>query len=398
VVNSGSSSLKYDVWDVSDPPAGSHRLASGVVERVGDVGGRLTQRQGAGEPIIVDGDVENHRQALEVVRAVIDRHGPGLPALVAVGHRIVHGGERYSGPVVIDDGVEAEIDRLSDLAPLHNPANLVGVRVLRAAYPRVPHVAVFDTSFHATMPPEAHTYAVPVDIARRHGIRRWGFHGTSHQYVSHRAAEYLGFAADEIGLVICHVGDGVSVTAVRDGRSVDTSMGLTPLGGVVMGTRAGDLDPAVVTHLQRHAGLGIDEVDDLLTRRSGLRGLCGDSDMRTVRSRAQGGDEAAQLAIDVYAYRLRMFLGACLALVPTLHAVVFTAGVGENDPELRSAVVGPLAHLGLRLDDTANRGTVGPPGPVRIDDRSGRVAVLVVPTDESAEICRLTLDLAAGLV
>lgn len=398
VINSGSSSLKYDVWDVGEPSAGSSRLATGVVERIGDVGGQLTHRLGKRAPIIVERDVEDHGEALDVVRGALDRHGPTLAGLVAVGHRVVHGGERYPGPVVVDDSVETDIEQLSALAPLHNPANLFGVRVLRAAYPDVPHVAVFDTSFHATIPPEAHTYAVPVDLARRYGIRRWGFHGTSHQYVSRRAAEHLAVAPEEVGLVVCHVGNGVSVTAVRDGRSVDTSMGLTPLGGLVMGTRAGDLDPAVVTHLQRRARIDLDEVDVLLTQRSGLRGLCGDSDVRTVRARARRGDEAAQLALDVYAHRLRTYVGACLALVPTLHGVVFTAGVGENDPELRTAVVGPLAHLGLRLDEAANREAVGLPDPVRIDSRTGAAAVLVVPTDESAEICRLTLDVAAGLV
>jgi acetate kinase len=393
VVNIGSSSLKYDVWAAPDVAAPFLRVATGLVERIGQSGGCHTHRADGAEPVVAEGDVTDHRRA---VALMLDTHGSALPNLLAVGHRVVHGGQSYQAPTVIDDAVESGIDQLSVLAPLHNPPELVGIRTLRAAYPLIAHVAVFDTAFHATLPPEASTYAIPPDLARQHGIRRWGFHGTSHQYVTRVAADFLGVPVDDVGLVICHVGNGVSLTAVRGGRSIDTSMGMTPLEGLVMGTRSGDLDPAVVTHLQRQAGMGPEEVDSLLTASSGLRGLCGDSDVRSVRARARDGDAAAQLALDVYAHRLRKYLGAYLAQVPQLHAVVFTAGVGENDPMLRRAVIEPLAHLGLRLDDTANASAVGPSEPVRIDAGTGGAAVLVVPTDESAEICRLTVAVVTG--
>ena len=383
VVNSGSSSLKYDVFGVgaAGPAAAADptRLLSGMVERIGD-----------------DSAVPDHRTALQIALRSLEEQGVLLDDLVAVGHRVVHGGDRFTAPTVVDDGVQDGIDALSPLAPLHNPAAVAGLRVLRDAYPAVPQVAVFDTAFHATLPPEAYTYAVPPELAERYGVRRWGFHGVSVQYVSRRAAEHLGHAPDAVRLVVCHIGNGVSVTAVSAGRSVDTSMGMTPLEGLVMGTRSGDIDPAVVTHLERHAHMTGDDVDTLLTRASGLLGLCGDSDVRTVRQRAHGGDERARRALAVYAHRLRRYVGAFLAVVPGAHAVVFTAGVGEHDPDLRAEVIGPLAHLGLRLDPGANRDAVGPDEPVRIDDRSGGCAVLVVPTDESLEICREALELVAG--
>jgi acetate kinase len=379
VINSGSSSLKYDVFGVG--PAGSaareaNRILSGIVERIGG-----------------DSGVPDHRTALQTALRSVDAQGVALDDLVAVGHRVVHGGDRFTAPTIVDDAVQDGIEDLSPLAPLHNPAAVAGLRVLRAAYPAVPQVAVFDTAFHATVPPEAYTYAVPPELAERHGVRRWGFHGVSVQYVSRRAAAHLGRAPESVRLVVCHIGNGVSVTAVTDGRSVDTSMGMTPLEGLVMGTRSGDIDPSVVTHLQRHAGMTGDDVDTLLTRGSGLLGLCGDSDVRTVRQRARAGDESARRALDVYAHRLRRYVGAFLAVVPDAHAVVFTAGVGENDADLRADVIDPLGHLGLRLDPEANRVAVGPTGPLRVDDGSGPCAVLVVPTDESLEICREALEL-----
>jgi acetate kinase len=370
------------------------RVVTGLVERIGESGGRhIVQEVKGAESVVTEGAVADHRHA---VALMLDAQRSELSNLLAVGHRVVHGGARYQAPTVIDDVVEAGIDQLSVLAPLHNPPGLVGIRALRAAYPQIPQVAVFDTAFHATLAPEASTYAIPPDLARQHGVRRWGFHGTSHQYVTRAAAEFLEVPVAEVGLVICHIGNGVSLTAVRDGRSIDTSQGMTPLEGLVMGTRSGDLDPAVVIHLQRQAGMSPEDVDSLLTAHSGLRGLCGDSDVRSVRARARDGDAAAQLALDVYAHRLRKYVGAYLAQVPDLHAVVFTAGVGENDPMLRRSVIEPLAHLGLRLDDTANASAVGPADPVRIDDGTGRAAVLVIPTDESAEICRSTVAVLTG--
>ncbi len=374
VVNAGSSSLKYALFEYADSPRADdsdspRRLTSGLVERIGD---------GSGPP--------DHAAAVDAMHADLERGGYPLDDLAAVGHRVVHGADRYTTATLIDDGVEAVIDELSALAPLHNPVNLRVIRLLRSSYPGVPHVAVFDTAFHATIPPEAATYAVPRDLAARHQIRRWGFQGTSDRYVMGRAAEFLGVPVDQVRLIVCHIGNGASITAIRDGRSVDTSMGMTPLEGLVMGTRSGDLDPALVSYLVRVEGISADEVEQLLNKRSGLLGLSGESDVREVRRLARAGDAAAALALEVHAYRLRKYVGAYLAVVPDLHAVVFTAGVGEHDPATRRAVIGPLGHLGLRLDDEANEATTAPDQPVRVSPASSPVAVLVIPTDEELEI------------
>lgn len=361
VVNAGSSSLKFQLRE------GAEVLLKGTVERIGSA------------------DVPDHAAALEQVMGAL-RDGPGLDGLVGVGHRVVQGGTRYTDPTVVDDDVEAGIAELSALAPLHNPPQLAAVRALRAALPDVPQVAVFDTAFHATIPARAATYAVDRDVARRYGLRKYGFHGTSVQVVTRRAAEFLGVPPEEADLVVAHVGNGVSVTAVQGGRSVDTTMGLTPLAGVAMGTRSGDVDPAIVMTLVREAGMSAQQVDDLLNKRSGLQGLAGESDVRSVQARAREGDVAAREAMEVYCYRLSAAVGSFLALVPRVKAVVFTAGVGENDSAVRAAVCAPLAHLGFGVDDAANDAARGPAAPVRIGE-----GVLVVPTDEEAEIAAQVL-------
>jgi acetate kinase len=371
VVNAGSSSLKHQLREEG------RVLARGTVERIG------------GE------EVPDHAAALSA--AVEELHsGPGLDGLVGVGHRVVHGGTRFTAPVLVDDGVERGIEELSSLAPLHNPPQLAGIRALRELLPGVPQVAVFDTAFHATIPPAASTYAIPVGLAERYGVRRYGFHGTSHQHVTARAAEHLGVPVERVRLVTCHIGNGVSVTAVRDGRSVDTSMGLTPLEGAVMGSRSGDLDPAVVAHLVREAGMTVQEVDELLNSRSGLQGLAGESDLRAVHRRVDEGDERARLALEVYAHRLVKYVGAYLAVVPGVQALVFTAGVGENDDRVRAAVCSRLEHLGVRLDAAANAAVHRPREPVAVDDGTGTVRVLVVPTDEEGEIARQVLEVVGA--
>jgi acetate kinase len=372
VVNSGSSSLKYQLVD----PADGSWSAKGLIERIG-------------EP-----EMPDHASALAHMLRVLSEQGSGLRDLVAVGHRVVHGGSEYSNPVVVDAEVEATIESLIPLAPLHNPSSLLGIRELRRLLPRVPHVAVFDTAFHSTMPPEARTYALPRDLAAVTQVRRYGFHGTSYRYVTRRAAEYLGMAVPDVNLVICHLGNGASMAAIRGGCSVDTTMGLTPLQGLVMGTRSGDLDPAVVFHLVRVGGLTLDEVDTVLNVESGLRGLAGSSDMREVRASASRGDVNARLALDVYAYRIRGYVGAYLAAVPGVHALVFTAGIGEHDAALRREVCDPLSHLGLRLDDALNDSDSL--GTRAIDDRTGPMRILVVPTNEEAEIARQAVE-AIGL-
>jgi acetate kinase len=307
-----------------------------------------------------------------------------------VGHRVVHGGKRFFEPTIITPLVEINIEDLSDLAPLHNPANLEGIRAAKKAFPDVPHVAVFDTAFHRTLPPSAYTYAIDADLAERHRVRRYGFHGTSHKYVSERAAAFLGRPLAELKQIVLHLGNGASACAVDGGRSVETSMGMTPLEGLVMGTRSGDLDPAVLIHLARRANLTTDQLDELLNRRSGLLGLSGRGDMRDVRLAADRGDEQARLALDVAVHRLKHYLGAYTALLGGLDVLTFTAGVGENDAALREEVVNGLGVLGIRLDPERNASPSRDARVISADD--SRVTILVVPTNEELEISRQSLQ------
>ncbi|MFI6317591.1 acetate/propionate family kinase [Nonomuraea sp. NPDC050556] len=346
VLNTGSSTIKYELIDVGS----GERLREGLAERVGD-----------------------HTAAL---KSVLEALGGLTPE--AVGHRVVHGGTRFRDPVLIDDEVMAAIDELSPLAPLHNPVNLDGIRAAQHAFPGVPQVAVFDTAFHHTLPPEAYTYAVP----REWGVRRFGFHGTSCAYVTRRATELLGEPYPN--LIVLHLGNGASATAVEAGRSVDTSMGLTPLEGLVMGTRSGDVDPGLPHHL------GFD-LDHALNHASGLLALAGEADMREVRRRADGGDPDAVLARQVYCRRIRKYVGAYYALLGRVDAIVFTAGVGEHDAGVRAAALSGLERLGITVDAALND---QPSEEERAVSRPGaEVAVLVIPTDEEGEIARQTLDL-----
>lgn len=362
VVNAGSSSLKYEVVDVETASS----VTSGLVERVTGYGSAL-----AG--VLSDLDAES-----------ID----------AVGHRIVHGGSVFVEATLIDDAVEAEIDRLAELAPLHNPPGLEGIRAARAALPFIPHVAVFDTAFHATLSPVAATYAIDAQVAAAHGIRRYGFHGTSYRYVAARAAEVLGRPLSELRMIVLHLGNGASAAAIAGGRSVDTSMGMTPLEGLVMGTRSGDIDPAVLLHLQRVAGYDAAALDDLLNKRSGLKGLGDHSDMRDLQSAAEGGDAAATLALDVYLHRLRHYIGAYAAELGGVDALVFTAGVGENSALVRSRAVEGLGFLGMSVDPDAN--TANADTERVISPAGSTVAVLVVPTNEELQIARETVAVLRG--
>jgi acetate kinase len=342
-VNCGSSSLK---WSVVDPDAGAV-VASGTV-----------------------GSVSDHAAALDEVLA----EAP-LDGVIAVAHRVVHGGERFSAPVLINEAVLASIRDLSVLAPLHNPVNAKGIEVAQRAFPRVPHVAVFDTAFHATLPPRAYTYAVP----RNWGVRRYGFHGTSHAYVSREAARVLGRA--DIDVIVLHLGNGASASAVSRGKSIDTSMGLTPLEGLVMGTRSGDVDPALILHLRRTHNLSTDEIDAVLNSRSGMLALAGDNDMREVQRRVAAGDAAAELALDVYCYRIRKYVGAYLAALGGADAIVFTAGVGENDPIVRARALAGLERLGINVDAQRNAA-----GETVISSEGSWVKVLVIATNEELEM------------
>jgi acetate kinase len=364
VLNAGSSSLKYQLVD----PDTAEVHVAGTVERIGEEGS----------------DVPDHEAAVRRALDAIE----GRPEPFACGHRVVHGGERFDSATVIDDEVEHAIGELSALAPLHNPANLEGIRAARAVLPDIPHVAVFDTAFHRTIPAAAATYAIDADLAARYHVRRYGFHGTSHQYVSRAAAAFLGIPLGESKIIVLHLGNGASACAVDGGRSVDTSMGMTPLEGLVMGTRSGDIDPAALFHLHRQAGLGFDELEQLLNRDSGLKGLTGKGDMRDVQAAAADGDEQAEAALAVYRHRIRRYIGAYLAQLGGLDALVFTAGVGENNSLLRRRTLDGLGHLGIRVDPDRNE--VPSRQARRISPDDAPVAVLVVPTDEELEIARQT--------
>lgn len=390
VLNSGSSSLKYQLLDMRD----GGRLAVGLVERIGEQTSRLRHTcRTTGETREQNGPIADHDAALKAVAGELSRDGVGLdsPELAAIGHRVVHGGMFFTEPTVIDDSVLTEIERLIPVAPLHNPANLTGIRTARALRPDLPQVAVFDTAFHTTMPEYAARYAIDTKLADRYRVRRYGFHGTSHAYVSRATAGLLGRQPQEVNVIVLHLGNGASASAVRGGRCVDTSMGLTPLEGLVMGTRSGDLDPAVIFHLRRVGGMSMDEIDTLLNKRSGLFGLCGDNDMREIQRRIEEGDAGARLAFDIYVHRLKKYIGAYYAVLGTVDAVVFTAGVGENAAPVRAAAIEGLAGLGLGVDPELNaaRGD----GARLISPPDARVAVAVVPTDEELEIAEQTYAL-----
>ncbi len=387
VLNCGSSSIKYQLIEVDS----AQKLARGLVERIGEPAGRI-RHEGPDREIEKDAPIPDHEAGLRAVLAAFDEAGPSLAGsgLAAIGHRVVHGGSRFADPVLVDDSVEQAIDDLSALAPLHNPPNLAGIRVARHHFPELPHVAVFDTAFHQTLPPAAYTYALDRTVARRHDVRRYGFHGSSVSFVSAAAARFLDRQPEDLNLVVLHLGNGASATAVRGGRSVDTSMGLTPLEGLVMGSRTGDIDAGVIFHLHREAGMSVDELDDIVNRRSGLLGLAGANDLREVHRRADAGDADARLALEVYCHRIRRYIGAFLAVLGEVHAIVFTGGVGENDAWIRWHALAGLHTFGIRIDQVRNTGAG--PGTRLVSPDESAVAVLVVPTDEELEIARQTLD------
>jgi acetate kinase len=391
VLNCGSSSIKYQLVDVAD----GNVPARGLAERIGEPSGRL-RHDGPGQEIERAEQIADHEAGLHMILAAFELTGPALTraTLAAVGHRVVHGGDRFAEPVLITEEVVDAIGRLTDLAPLHNPANLVGIRVARAALPETPQVAVFDTAFHQTLPPHSYTYAVPARWRDEYGVRRYGFHGTSVAYVSREAARLLGRDPGDVNLIVLHLGNGASATAVAAGHSVDTSMGLTPLEGLVMGTRSGDVDAAIVSHLRRVAGLDADDVDQQLNRASGMAGLAGVNDMREVYRRSDAGEDDAQLALAVYCYRIRKYVGAYCAVLGRVDGIVFTAGVGENNPDIRARSLHGLERLGIELDPVRNTSTERSARIVSTDDAA--VAVLVIPTNEELEIARQALTVVTA--
>ena len=365
VLNCGSSSVKYQVVDTSlEAP-----LASGIVERVA-----------------------NHTEAIrEVIASLAEDPKVNLDALTVVGHRVVQGGDIFDKATVIDADVESKIDQLGTLAPLHNPANLAGIRAAREAFPSIPHVAVFDTAFHTTMPPAAYTYAIDPEVAAQYKIRRYGAHGTSHAYVSEAVADLVGRPVEELKTVVLHLGNGASATAVDGGRSVDTSMGLTPLEGLMMGTRSGDIDPAALIHLGRH-GWSFDQLDDLLNRRSGFIGMTGMSDMRDIDAAVQAGDQAAINARAVYSHRIKGYVGKYMAVMGGLDVIVFTAGIGENDDAVRLETMSGLEGLGIVIDPAANAGRKKQA--TLISAPESKVQIWVVPTNEERAIAQQSVEAA----
>ena len=392
VVNCGSSSIKYQLLEMDTEAV----LAQGLLERVGLPDGLLTHRQ-AGETKQVSRPVRNHEEGMQLIVETLTS-GPARPIrdaseIAAVGHRVVHGGEDFVKSVLVTDKVIRVIERNQDLAPLHNPPNLTGLRAAMKLLPGVPNVAVFDTAFHQTIPEHAYIYALPHEFYVKHRVRRYGFHGTSHRYVSLQAAKLLGKPPQKVNLITAHLGNGCSMTAVRSGKSVDTSMGMTPLEGLVMGTRSGDIDPAIPFFLATKEGLDLATIDETLNKKSGLLGISGvSSDMREVIAAAEGGSARAKLALDIFAYRVKKYIGAYAAALGRLDAVVFTGGIGENSALIRTLACENLGTLGIEIDEEKNRS--GRRGDADISTAESRVRVLVIATNEELMIAR---DAASAL-
>ena len=396
VLNSGSSSVKYQLFDMQQETV----LAKGLVERIGLEGAVLNHQPGGGEKLSFQRDIPDHSVAIKMVldALVNSEHGvlESIEEINAVGHRLVHGGNEFSNSVLIDEKVIETVKKLYDLAPLHNPPGIKGIEACQAALPEVPQVAVFDTAFHQTMPPYAYLYGLPYELYEKYAIRRYGFHGTSHKYVAQRGAELMGRSLSSLKIVTCHLGNGASITAVDGGRSVDTSMGFTPLEGLTMGTRCGIIDPAIVTFLMEKEGLDSDGLNELMNKKSGVLGISGvSSDFRDLEQKAREGHERSQLALDVFAYEVKKYIGAYAAALGGLDLVVFTAGLGENSPEMREAVCNGLEFLGITIDKDKNqvRGKEK-----EISAEGSRVKVFVIPTNEELMIAKDTREIAADII
>jgi acetate kinase len=391
VINSGSSSIKYRLFDM----AAKTVLASGVMEQIGEAASRLTHHtrnsKGEMEEIVNSEPVAGHQAGFQLIGAVMGESGAlqDTAELSGIGHRVVHGGEKFKEPTLIDENVIDTIRRLSPLAPLHNPANLQGIEVAMQSAPQVPQVAVFDTAFHQSIPIHAFRYAIPQDLYEAHQVRRYGFHGTSHAYVTKQAANLLGRPLNALNLITLHLGNGASAAAVKGGSSIDTSMGMTPLEGLIMGTRCGDIDPAIIFYLKRKTGLARDEVEAVLNKDSGLKGICGFNDMRQIEELAQSGNSQAQLAIDMVCYRIKKYIGAYYAVLGRLDALIFTAGIGEKSSLIRAGACQGLSHLGIEVDPERNNQKSKKA--FEIQSKDSTVKVFVIPTDEELEIAEQTV-------
>ena len=391
VINCGSSSLKYQLIDMEN----ENSLSTGLVERIGIEGSKLTQKVEGREKYVLTVPMKNHKDAIaHVIDTLLDEVQGVIKSsdeIGAVGHRVVHGGEKYSTSVIIDDEVMKDLEEFSVLAPLHNPPNIIGINACKELMPDTTMVAVFDTAFHQTMPEKAFLYGLPYELYKENHIRKYGFHGTSHKYVSQRAAQMLGKDLKDLKLITCHLGNGASVSAVRGGVSVDTSMGFTPLEGLLMGTRCGDIDPAIIPYLMDVKGYSYDEVNNIMNKKSGVLGLSGvSSDFRDIENAVAEGNERAKLALDVFHYRVKKYIGYFMAAMNGLDAVIFTAGLGENAVDTREEIVSDMEWFGIELDREKNK-VRGKERIVSTDD--SKVKVIVIPTNEELMIARDTLSL-----
>lgn len=395
VLNCGSSSIKFQLFEMTTESV----LSRGIVEKVGLKGSFLKLEKENGQKVMFEGEILDHQTGIEYVLGVLtsQKHGclKSLDEIDAVGHRVVHGKEKFKSSVLITDEVIQELERCVDIAPLHNPPNLKGIYAMQNLLPNVPQAGVFDTAFHQTMPKHAYMYALPYSLYEKYGIRRYGFHGTSHRYVSRRACQFLGVDIEKQKMITCHLGNGASMTAVLHGKSVDTSMGLTPVEGLIMGTRAGDLDLGIITYIMDKEDIGYKAVSTLINKHSGVLGISGiSSDMREVEEAANKGNERAKLALDMYHYRVKKYIGAYTAVMNGLDILVFTGGIGENGWETREEVCKNMEYLGINLDPTRNKGLRGKEAVIGTDD--SRVKVVVIPTNEELVIAQDTQLIVSG--
>jgi acetate kinase len=393
VINTGSSSLKYQLIDMQNESV----LAKGLCDRIGIENSYIKHTKTGMEPVMIEKDMPDHKSAIkEVIKALTDEKVgviKDMSEISAVGHRVVHGGEKFSESVIIDDKVMQAIKDCIEIAPLHNPPNITGIEACQAIMPGTPMVAVFDTAFHQTLPQYAYLYALPYEIYQKYGVRKYGFHGTSHKYVAERAAVMLGRPLEELKLISCHLGNGASVCAIKNGKSVETSMGFTPLAGLAMGTRSGTIDPAIVKTLMEKEHMSMKEVDNYLNKKSGVLGISGvSSDFRDIHEAADAGNERAQLAIDIFCYRCKKYIGEYAAVINGIDAVIFTAGIGENNSIVRKGVLSNMEYLGIKIDWEKNevRGKE-----MDISTPDAKVRTLVIPTNEELAIARETLKLTA---
>ncbi len=393
VINAGSSSIKYQLLNMAKETL----MASGVVERIGEKKGTVSHKKfnenGKEEKTTFEQEISDHRAGMHLVISMITSEKTGVienrDEISAIGHRVVQGGEAFNSATLIDSSVKNAIEENNPLAPLHNPANLVGITVAEELFPGIPNVAIFDTEFHQTMPPKAYLYAIPFEYYEKLRIRRYGFHGTSHKYVAKHAALAMGKDPEDINVITVHLGNGGSISAIRKGKCVDTSMGMTPLAGLMMGSRSGDLDPAVPMYISESLGISAKEVDTVLNKKSGLTGICGMNDMRDIHQSADEGNERAKLAVDMFAYRVKKYIGAYYAALGQVDAIIFTAGIGENDDIIRAAVCRDMKGLGIVLDSEKNKDRIS--RRKRISSEESRVELWVIPTNEELQIAQEVL-------